>query len=121
MLATLTLLLVCQLAGELIAVASGLPLPGPVIGMIILFALLMLRGGIPEDLSRTGSALLSNLSLLFVPAGVGVMVHFSLLERDWLPISVALLVSTVATIIVTAWLMQFTTRLMNRNRPEDNE
>ena len=49
------------------------------------------------------------------------MVHFSLLERDWLPISVALVVSTVATIIVTAWLMQFTTRLMNRNRPEDNE
>ena len=68
----LTVILGCQLAGELIAAAAGLPLPGPVLGMVILFAGLMFRG-LPRGLATVADALLGNLSLLFVPAGVGVM------------------------------------------------
>ncbi len=107
MLESLTVILACQLAGELIVVGTGIPLPGPVVGMALLFAGLLLRGGLPENLGETADGLLANLSLLFVPAGVGVMTHLSLLEDEWLPISVALVVSTLLTIAVTAAAMAF--------------
>lgn len=107
MLFFLTLILVCQLAGELIATATGLPLPGPVIGMAILLLGLLVRGSVPDDLAKVGDALLDNLSLLFVPAGVGVMLHAAVIGRDWLPISVALVASTLATIAVTALVMSW--------------
>ncbi|MEO1276576.1 MAG: CidA/LrgA family protein [Pseudomonadota bacterium] len=100
----LTLILVCQLAGESLVAATGLPLPGPVVGMAILFAGLCLRG-LPADLGRVADGLLGNLSLLFVPAGVGVMVHAGLLGREWLPLLAALVVSTIATVAVTGVLM----------------
>ena len=100
------LLLVCQLAGEVLVVATGVPLPGPVVGMVILFVGLSLRGEIPARLERLGQGLLSNLSLLFVPAGVGVMIHAELVGAEIIPIAVSLLVSTLLAIVVTGWVMQ---------------
>lgn len=112
MLNALTLLLVCQLAGEMAVAALGLPIPGPVVGMALLFVGFLVRGGIPGDVAKTGDGVLGSLSLLFVPAGVGVMLHAPLLGRDWLAISVALVGSTLATITVTAlamlWLQRWT-------------
>lgn len=112
MLNALTLLLVCQLVGELVTAGLRLPVPGPVLGMALLFCGLMIKGGIPDDLARTTDGLLGNLSLMFVPAGVGVMLHAPLLGRDWLAISVALIGSTLVTIAVTAlvmiWLQRWT-------------
>ena len=105
MLFYLTVILACQLAGETVVVALGLPLPGPVLGMVILFVGMLIKGSIPQGLETTGGALLDNLSLLFVPAGVGVMLHGALIGRDWLAVSAALIVSTLATILVTGWLM----------------
>ena len=105
MLIYLTLIFCCQLLGELLVTASGLPIPGPVVGMALLFAGLLVRGSIPDDLAVTGDALIANLSLLFIPAGVGVMLHVKLIGRDWLPISVALVVSTALTIAITAAVM----------------
>ncbi len=113
MLESLTIILVCQLLGELIVVCTGIPLPGPVVGMALLFGGLLLRGNIPRELGHTGDALLEHLSLLFVPAGVGVMTHLSLLESEWLPISVALVLSTLLTIAVTAASMVFLRRFGN--------
>lgn len=105
MLGYVTLIFACQLAGELTVVAIGLPLPGPVVGMALLFLGLSVKGSVPEDLGKVGDTLLNHLSLLFVPAGVGVMAHGALLGRDWLSLSVALVVSTVLTIAVTGLLM----------------
>ncbi len=110
MLAFLSLLLVCQLAGETIALAGGLPVPGPVIGMAILFAGLMIRGGVGAELDRLSDTLLRNLALLFVPAGVGVVLHADLIAREWLPISAALVLGTVVTIAVTGLIMQLGVR-----------
>lgn len=110
MLNYLTLIFTCQLVGELIVTATKLPVPGPVLGMALLFAGLMIRGGIPDELAKVAEALLGNLSLLFVPAGVGVMVHLGLMQRDLVPISVALVVSTLLAIAVTALMMQWLNR-----------
>lgn len=106
MLFHITLLLTCQLGGEVIARAAGLPVPGPVIGMVILFAGLVIRGQVPDGLERLGQGLLAHLSLLFVPAGVGVMVHLDLIASEWAPISAALIVSTLVTIAVTGLVMK---------------
>jgi putative effector of murein hydrolase LrgA (UPF0299 family) len=105
MLGYLTLLLSCQLAGELAVAATGLPVPGPVCGMVLLFTGLLFFG-LPDELAKIGEALLSNLSLLFVPAGVGVMLHGKLMAQDWLPVSAALVISTIATVAVTGLLMK---------------
>lgn len=105
MLEALTIILACQLIGESIVIATGLPLPGPVVGMALLFGGLLIRGGVPKQLGQIANSLLEHLSLLFVPAGVGVMTHLSLLEREWWPISLSLVVSTLLTIAVTAVVM----------------
>jgi putative effector of murein hydrolase LrgA (UPF0299 family) len=110
MLASVTILLVCQLAGEVAVRLSGLPVPGPVIGMAILFVGLVFRGRVPTELESTARGLLGNLSLLFVPAGVGIMLHFHLIADEWLPISAAVLGSTVATIAVTGLVMEALSR-----------
>ncbi len=110
MLEYLTLILACQLLGEFAVSTAGVPFPGPVAGMVLLFAFLVIKGGIPDDLGKVSGALLNHLSLLFVPAGVGVMAHFELLGSDAWPLSAALVVSTLLTIAVTALAM----RLLNR-------
>ncbi len=111
MLPFLTLLLVCQLAGEVAARAFGLPVPGPVIGMALLFGGLLVRGGAPEGLRAVSGGLLRHLSLLFVPAGVGVSAHLERLGAEAMPIAAALVGSTVIAIAGTAALMAWLLRL----------
>ncbi len=105
MLIYLTLIFCCQLIGELLVTATGLPVPGPVVGMVLLFVGLLVHGALPKDLGAVADALITHLSLLFVPAGVGIMVHAQLIGDELLPISVALVASTLLTIAVTGGLM----------------
>lgn len=107
MLAALTTLLVFQLIGEVLARALHLPVPGPVIGMLLLFAKLSLRGGPGKELRDTGQTLLQHLSLLFVPAGTGIMVHLTRVADEWLPLTASLLISTFAALAVTALVMKW--------------
>jgi holin-like protein len=106
MLNAITLLLLFQLAGEAIVLFFALPVPGPVIGMALLFGGLAMRGGPSRDMRSTAQNLLQHLSLLFVPAGVGVMLHIQRMADEWLPIVVALFVSTFVTIAVTALVLR---------------
>ena len=101
-LAGCTWLLVFQCAGEAIVRLAGWAVPGPVAGMGLLFAVLAWRGTIPEALSAAADGLARHLSLLFVPAGVGVMLYARQLAAEWLPIAVALVVSTALAIAVSA-------------------
>ncbi|MEV8467369.1 CidA/LrgA family protein [Fluviibacterium sp. DFM31] len=96
MIHALAILLSCQLAGEVTARAIGVPVPGPVLGMIFLTILLLTipqLGRIVQDLAQ---GLLNHLSLLFVPAGVGVVAHLDRLGPDGPALLAALVVSTVA-------------------------
>ncbi len=110
MLNAITLLLLFQLAGEAIALLFALPVPGPVIGMALLIVALAWRGGASSELRDTAQNLLQHFSLLFVPAGVGVMLHLQRMADEWLPIVVALVVSTVLTIAVTALVLRALSR-----------
>ncbi len=114
MLAALTWLLLYQLTGEILVHVLDLPVPGPVIGMALLFLTLVIRGygerPIPRALQQTANTLLQHLSLLFVPAGTGVMLYLQLIMDEWLPISVALIISTIGGMTVTALILRALTR-----------
>lgn len=114
----IALLLICQLIGETVQVATGLPVPGPVIGMVILFVGLLLRRGLPDGLSETAGGLLKYLALLFVPAGVGVILHIPRLADEWWPILLAIVPGTLIAIVLTALVMQRLGR--GSIRPEDH-
>ncbi|SDR41878.1 Putative effector of murein hydrolase LrgA, UPF0299 family [Rhizobiales bacterium GAS191] len=117
MIVALVLVLLCQLIGEVAARGSGLPVPGPVIGMMLMLALLWSRDRfgardgiawlIPRELAdgsveRLCKGMLAFLSLLFVPAGVGVMQRLDVLGAQALAIAAAVIVSTLIALAVTA-------------------
>lgn len=106
MLAGLLMILGCQLLGEALVYLLEIPIPGAVVGMVLMLIGLMVHGEVPDGLRGASEGLLRYLPLMLVPSGVGLMVHFELIARDWLAISLALLVSTLLTFTVTALLMQ---------------
>jgi putative effector of murein hydrolase LrgA (UPF0299 family) len=115
MTAALAGIFLCQLAGEFLCRFFALPLPGPVVGMGLLFLILLLRGGqgrnaIPTALGATADQLLGHLSLLFVPATVGMMRYFDLLGANALLLAVAILGSSVIAMTVTALTFRFLAR-----------
>jgi putative effector of murein hydrolase LrgA (UPF0299 family) len=119
MLLSLGLILLCQLAGEAIARGAGVPVPGPVIGLALCVMLLLARDLMirwaPAELrdgtfEATGRGILSHLSLLFIPAGVGVVQRLDVLAGNALAITLSVLVSTVLSLTVTAWVFSVIAR-----------
>lgn len=102
MLQCFAILLVFQLAGEAVTQLLGLAVPGPVVGMALLFAAIALRPGLGHSLRAAAGGLLQHLSVLFVPAGVGVMLHAGRIREEWLAIVVAVMLGAVVTLAVTA-------------------
>jgi holin-like protein len=112
LLAALATLLVCQLAGEVIVRALSLPLPGPVIGMALLFFAMLARAPVAKEMDATADTLLKHLSLLFVPAGVGVVQHLALLGHEGLRLILVVVLATVITLAVTALTFEYLARFM---------
>ena len=101
-----------QLIGEFLQKLFTLTLPGPVIGMILLLASMLLlkrnkvfKNKIETPLVQLSEVLTSYLPLLFVPVGVGVVMHLSYLKNSYLEILLIILVSTLLTIGFTAFVM----------------
>lgn len=104
-LAGLVVLLACQAAGEFVVRLTGLPVPGAVVGMLLFLAVLRLRKPTESSgLVRAPSLLLRHLQLLFVPAGVGIVVHLAVLRADAAPIAVGLWVSWLLGLVATGWV-----------------
>lgn len=119
MLLSLGLILLCQLVGEAIARGTNVPVPGPVIGLVLCVLLLLARDRIglraPVEMrdgtfEETGRGILSHLSLLFIPAGVGVVQRLDILAGNALVIVLALVTSTVLSLAVTALVFSFVAR-----------
>lgn len=114
------LLLLCQLAGESMVRAVDLPVPGPVLGTVLMLAFLALRKNVPASLDKTSHDLLANFSLLFVPAGAGIILHVQRLEAEAVALLTALVLSTALTITVAALVFVGVDRLMG-NKTADAE
>jgi holin-like protein len=124
MIASLSLILLCQLTGEVFVRGLGLPMPGPVVGLLLLLVLLLARdhfkvlarGPLQQDgVENASRSLLAHLSLLFVPAGVGVVQKLDLIAEHGIAIIVILAVSVVVTLLVTVATFRLASRLMTRN------
>ena len=115
MLYAITALFLCQLAGELLVQWLGLPVPGPLIGMLLLFVALLVRGRVPEALGETAGHLLRNLMLLFIPAVTGVMLHFERVGREWLPFLAAGIAGAAFTMTVTALTLRWMIRITGKD------
>jgi holin-like protein len=117
MLVGLFALLACQLVGEVIVRFFGWPVPGPVVGIVLLFAVLSLHGRYrqPEaaehgPVAKVADTLVANLGLVFVPAGVGVSQHYGLILANGFALIAALIVSTVLTLLVTVGVFRRVSR-----------
>lgn len=102
MLQAFVLIVAFQFAGEALARFAGIPVPGPVLGLAMFALLAGLWPPLYDAVEETADLLLRHLSLLFVPAGVGVLQHLGLLGREALPILAVLLFSTILTLAATA-------------------
>lgn len=107
-------LLIFQLVGETIARLAALPVPGPVLGMTLLFFVFAFRGNVAESLHTVSSVILRYLSLLFVPAGVGLVLQVTRIRSEWEAIAAALVGSTALTLLVTAAVFRLFARLPAR-------
>ncbi|MCC6007354.1 MAG: CidA/LrgA family protein [Rhodobacteraceae bacterium] len=120
MLGHITLILLFQLVGEIAVRAAQLPVPGPVLGMVLLLALLLARPALAPAMEPTARGILAHLSLLFVPAGVGMMGHLGALGADGPAIAAALVLSTLSAIAVGALVFSGLARLVG-TEDEDAE
>lgn len=107
-------ILAMQLLGEVLTRALSLPLPGPVLGMIFFLGLLVLFPAYADSIKTTAQGLLAHLSLLFVPAGVGVVGHIQTLGSDIGIILLSIAVSTVAAIVVSVYAFTLTVKLLGQ-------
>ena len=110
MIASLSLILLCQLIGEVAVRALGVPVPGPVVGLVLLLLLLLARDRYPalargplgnDGVESASRGMLANLSLLFIPAGVGVVHKLDLLAEHGIAILVILALSVIVTLLAT--------------------
>ncbi|MDA9407669.1 MULTISPECIES: CidA/LrgA family protein [unclassified Bradyrhizobium] len=123
MLASLSLILLCQLIGEAVVRGLGLPLPGPVLGLLLLLILLLARDRFAllargplrnDDVETASKGLLAHLSLLFVPAAVGVVQKLDLLASHGVAIILILAASVVVTLLVTVLTFRLVSRLLRQ-------
>ena len=113
----LTWLVLLQLLGTALNVLFLPMLPGPIIGLALLFMLLLVRGEVGEPLTVAASSLLRYLPLLLVPTAVSVILHIDQLRDDLWAVSAAMLLSLVMSLLFTGWVMQ---RLIDRQSGEKN-
>ena len=118
--AAIATLLLCQLGGEVIVLAlrqvyPALAFPGPVVGMALMFLMLLWRKGPGASLDATAGGILRNLSLLFVPAAVGIVQYGPVLAEFGLTLAVALIASTALTLLVTVGVFLLVARLVQGN------
>jgi len=117
-------ILLFQLIGEVIQKFFALVIPGPVIGLIfLLFALIYLRRvkmkkilNVKKDVMSTATAITSYLSLLFVPIGVGVVMHISYLEKNLYQVLGVVVIGTMLTVGITAKLMEYLNLYLQRKK-----
>lgn len=102
----LSWLVLCQLLGTALNVLFLPILPGPIIGMLLLFVFLLLRGEVGEPLHLASSSLLKYLPLLLVPPAVGVMAYAEAIVADFWAVVGALVLSLVLSLVFAGWMMQ---------------
>lgn len=98
-----------------------LPVPGPVLGMFLLLIALISYDKLAAYARPISLVLISYLAVLFVPAGVGIILHFERIKNEALPIGVSLVFSTILTIAVTGLVIKYSGIWLEKRRIRKSE
>ena len=105
-------LLVFDLLGRALVGSFSLPIPGPVLGMLLMLLALMVYGRVPRGLALVGEQILRLLVLIFLPATVGIYFLRDLSSGDWRALIAAMVIGTLVSLALTALLLA---RLIRRS------
>ena len=94
------------LLGDFVSTLFDLPIPGSVMGMLLLFVFLILRRGLPKSLHTSSQALLPYLPLFIVPASVGIINYWTLLQAEGLALLFIIFISVLVGLPICGWIMQ---------------
>lgn len=110
----------CLAAGEFLAWGLSMPVPGSILGLLILATLLQM--GVVKESSVKGISnfLISNMGFFFVPPGVALMLYFDIIAAEWLPITVATVGSTIIVLVVTGAVHQYLHRRHHQRHSHHN-
>ena len=106
MLQGLIILLLFQLCGETLVALLNLPVPGTVVGMLLLWMGLHLKDGPSDGLRKTSFGLVQYLSLLFLPAGVGLFFLPASIQQHWPAVVGAIVLATFISMLFSGWLIK---------------
>ncbi|SHI21022.1 CidA/LrgA family protein [Pollutimonas bauzanensis] len=112
-LSAIAALFVMQILGEVLVRLSGLPLPGALVGMLLMLAALIVRGRVPAGLRDTCHHILKHLMLLFIPLVAGIMLYFGRFANEWMPFLLACVGGVALTIAATALTFRW---MLSRSR-----
>lgn len=108
-LTAITVLILMQLTGEALVGWTGLPLPGSLVGLLILLAWFAWQGRVPRGLRETAGHVLPHMMLLFIAPVAAIVLHLDRIAAEWLPFLAACLLGGALTLVVTAftfrWMM----------------
>ncbi len=110
------LLLVFQIAGNVLERYFSLPIPGTVVGMFLLLTMLICNENLAKYIRPISLLLISYLAVFFVPAGVGVMLHLERIQHEWIAICSSLVISTVLAIATTALVIKYSSRWLEKRQ-----
>lgn len=96
----------CLGVGEFVAWLTNCPVPGSIIGMLILTLVLQLGWLKAATITPISRFLISNMGFFFVPPGVALMLYFDIIAKEWLPISVATIASVFLVLVVSGRMHQ---------------
>lgn len=108
------IIMLSYLAGEVVSRAIGGVMPGGILGMLLLFALLRLRIVDERDIKGICDFVLNNMMVLFVPVTVGLMSSYKALSGGWISATAALAISTFIVLVVVGVLQQYISRRWRR-------
>ncbi len=115
MLVVLLMLFLFKMLGYLVVSLITLPIPAPVMGLVLLFCFLIIRGQVSDSMVQVTASLLPLLPLFLIPASVGIIQYGQLLEQDGVAIILAIVVSLLLSILIIPYVFIFFMRLFKKS------
>lgn len=115
----LCIILLILSLGEILQLRFNIPVPGTILGMIILLFLLMIKVVKLKNIDSISTTLLNNFALFFVPANVGIMVYFEQVKVVWVKLLIVIIISTIVVMAVTGLTVQLLDRAISKQKKGD--
>ncbi|MEG0390741.1 MAG: CidA/LrgA family protein [Cetobacterium sp.] len=118
MIGEFAIILAITYISSIISKYTPIPIPGPVIGILLLFILLNFKILKVENIKNATNLMLTNLAFLFLPPGVGLLKSIDILANNWHKLFFVIVTTTIITLVITGWSVQF---IIKRKEEENKD